>query len=32
MYYLWRDVCAPTETQGNGPPPPSSSNNHQIEL
>lgn len=32
MYYLWRDVCAPADTQGNGPSPPSSSNNHQIEL
>jgi len=32
MYYLWRDVCAPADTRGNGPPPPSSSNSHQIEL
>ncbi|BDU14945.1 hypothetical protein [Lysobacter auxotrophicus] len=32
MYYLWRDVCGPADTQGNGPPPPASSNHHQIEL
>jgi hypothetical protein len=31
MYYLWRDVCGPTDVQGNGAPPPNA-NNHQIEL
>jgi len=32
MYYMWRDVCGPSQTQGAGPPPPPSSNHHQIEL